>query len=81
MIPLKPIPPVTADAISPEWTEMVRGIVARDGHAVRGSGVSPIIEIKSLTTNRWQPLGLPGGGTAFVDYDDRNLILNKIIQP
>ncbi len=78
MTPLKPIPPVAADSIPQEWTEMVRGIVARDGHAVRGSGITPVIEIKSLTTNRWQPLGLPGGGTAFVDYDQRNAILRRI---
>ncbi len=75
---LKPIPPVGAEAITEEWSDMVREIVRRDGNAVRGSGAEPIIEIKSLTTNHWHPLGLPGGGTTFVTYDDRNVILHRI---
>lgn len=77
-MPLKPIPPVGAETIPSEWIELVRKTALRDGHAVRGSGRSPIIEIKSLTTNLWHPLGLPGGGTEFVSYEDRNLILKRI---
>ncbi len=71
-------PPVKADALPPEWPEIVRKVVVRDGYAVRGNGILPIIEIKSLTTNQWFALALPGGGTTFVSFDDRNLILNKI---
>ncbi len=78
MTPLKPIPPVTADSIPPEWTEIVREIITRDGNAVRASALSPIIEVKSLTTNRWHSLSLPGGGTAFTSYGDRNAVLNAI---
>ncbi len=74
----KKVPPVQATDIPPEWPEMVAEIVKRDGNAVRGSGVAPVIEIKSLTTNRWHPLGLPGGGTEFANYDDRNSIMRRI---
>jgi len=74
----KKIPPVHAIDIPPDWPEMVAAIVKRDGNAVRGSAVVPAIEIKSLTTNRWHPLGLPGGGTEFIDYDERNVIMRRI---
>lgn len=76
---LPKIPPVSAADIPEEWPAMVREIVQREGHAVRASAIEPIIEVKSLTTNRWHPMGLPGGGTTFVDYAERNLILNRII--
>ncbi len=78
-MPLKPIPPVSAHDIPVEWPKVVRAIVQRDGNAVRASAIQPMIEVKSLTTNRWHPLGLPGGGTTFIDYEERNLILNLIV--
>ncbi len=78
MTALKPIPPASADDIPEGWADIVREIVRRDGNAVRASGTSPIIEIKSLTTNKWCALGLPGGGTTFVNFDQRNIILRRI---
>lgn len=71
-------PPVAATDIKEAWTDIVREIVIREGRAVRAAAHRPIIEIKSLSTNLWHPLGLPGGGTEFLTYDDRNLIIKKI---
>ena len=71
-------PPVAAATIPAEWTDIAREIVRRDGYAVRGRGDEPTIEVKSLTSNRWCLLGLPGGGTAFASFEDRNLVLNLI---
>lgn len=73
-----PKPPATAAEIPPEWTDMIREIVQRDGAAIRAAGTSPVIEVKSLRTNQWLPLMLPGGGLAFTNYDERNLVLRRI---
>lgn len=72
-------PPMRAEDITPEWIEVVRVIVKRDGYAGRMSPHRPVIEFKSLTNNRWDLLGLPNGAVEFVSYEDRNLIFKKII--
>ncbi len=77
--PIKP--PVTAAEIPPEWPEVVREIVLREGNAVRPHPMKPTIEVKSLTSNRWCALGLPGGGTEFASFDDRNAIMALIQKP
>ncbi len=75
-IPIKP--PVTFSEIPPEWPEVVREIIHREGNAVRANPLKPVIEIKSTTTNRWHPLALPGGGSEFASFTDRNLVMARI---
>lgn len=50
----------------PGWASRVRAAVKRDGQALR-VGADNSIEAKCLTTNHWQPIMLPGGGTQFTD--------------
>ena len=60
------LPPITFADLPPEWIEERREIVARDGYALRaGCGLN--IEVKSLTTNRWLLLPLPGKASGFTD--------------
>jgi hypothetical protein len=49
------------------------------GCAVRANALKPVIEVKSLSTNLWHPLGLPGGGTLFTDFAERNVVLRKLV--
>jgi hypothetical protein len=70
-------PPATASSIPAEWPLIVREIIQREGQAIqRGAGNS--IEVKSLRTNLWHPLMLPGGSTVFATAQDRDDILRKI---
>ena len=76
-IPAKP--PATHADVPTEWTDMVRAMIVRDGIAFRpGGGAGPTIELKSLTTNQWLPLMLPGGGTVFATHEDRNHVLGRL---
>lgn len=71
-------PPMAATDIPEAWTAQVREIIVRCGHAVRASALQPVIEVKSLTSNSWHPLGLPNGSTKFSSWEDRNSILAKL---
>ncbi len=73
-----PKPPVTFSEIPPEWPEVVRERILREGNAVRANPNRPVIEVKSTTTNKWCSLGLPGGGTEFASFEDRNLVMARI---
>jgi len=77
MIPLVP----TAAELPEDWPGIIREIVRREGQAVRGPVDKPVIEVKSLTTNRWHPLMLPGGGTRFTDYAERDSVIRQILEP
>lgn len=72
----KPI--TTAEAIPEDWPAIVREIVQRDGYAIRAKADTASIEVKSLRTNRWLPLFLPGSGTVFESLILRDEILRKI---
>ncbi len=75
---MTPKPPIASIDLPEGWPELVREIVVREGRAVRGLGASPTIELKSLKTNEWYVLQLPGCGTTFVSFDDRNAVLRRI---
>lgn len=77
MIPQVP----TAAELPEDWPLIVRKIVRDEGRAVRGPFDRAVIEVKSLTDNRWRPLMLPGGGTRFTNCAERDLILTKILLP
>ncbi len=71
-------PPVTAADIKSEWTDMIRGMLRDAGQPVRAAS-EPYIEVKSLTTNRWHPLGLPDGGILFTDAQQRDQVMGRIV--
>lgn len=68
------VPPVAAGECSPEWIAERRAIIVRDGYALR-AGSACAIEIKSLTTNEWFRLTLPGGALAFTTEPGRDAVL------
>jgi len=49
----------------------------RDGYATR-AGLDLTIEVKSLTTNEWLPLTLPGDSIRFVSSTDRDAVLAQL---
>jgi hypothetical protein len=71
---------IRLDEVPADWPGTVREIAVRTGQAVR-AGANNTIEVKSLTTNRWCILQLPGGGGAFVTAADRDAVLAKITNP
>lgn len=71
-------PPLNAEDVPDEWIAMVREMLLRDGLATRGHGNPPTIQVKSLTTNQWHDLMLPGSGFTFTDYGQRNIVLGKL---
>ncbi len=70
--------PVASDSIKDEWVAVVRELVDRQGRALRGLPGRRYIEVKSLTTNEWQPLGLPDGGFEFTSEAERDLFLARL---
>lgn len=77
--------PINADSCDAEWIETRRAIIARDGYAARAgevgvdlAGTPYTIELKSLTTNEWGRLTLPGGGTVFATAADRDAVLVRL---
>lgn len=58
------------------WPGIVRKIILRDGHAIRAHRSQFSIEVKSLTTNEWCLLALPGGGTTFTTAEGRDQLLS-----
>lgn len=70
-------PPITAASVPDEWISDVREILVRDGQAIR-AGDGPSIEAKSLRTNKWGRLMLPGSGTTFTDVAERDVVLAKL---
>lgn len=69
--------PIYLDQISPEWIAERREVIRRDGYAVR-AGEGNTIELKSLTTNRWCVLTLPGGALAFAILLERDAVLHAL---
>ena len=70
--------PVRATDIPEEWIELVGEIIRRDGQAMR-AGAGCCIEVQSINTGEFQPMGLPAGGTAFVNQAERDLVLERLI--
>jgi hypothetical protein len=74
-----PKPPIAFADVPDSWLADVRGILERDGQPVR-AGASNDIEVKSLTSNRWGRLMLPGSGFEFVSAEDRDKILARLAE-
>ncbi len=70
--------PIALDQVTPQWIEERREIVVRDGFALRAGAPRRTIEIKSLRTNEWCVLTLPGGAFEFVELADRDAVLARL---
>lgn len=71
--------PTTAAELSPEWIARVRGIIARDGHAVRACMDRPTIEIQNPNRPEyWQPLNLQTNTHLFATAADRDAVLAQL---
>ena len=73
-------PPITASEVPPEWIEMVRTMLTRDGMPARGHADRPTIQVKSLSTNQWMPLMLPNSGFTFSSRADMDAVLRAITE-
>lgn len=70
--------PVTPEQITPEWIAERREIVGRDGFALRAGDRRATIEVKSLVTNEWCVLTLPGGAQEFASPYTRDAVLLEL---
>jgi hypothetical protein len=68
------LPPIAYAELPPEWVEERREVIVRDGYALR-EGPSFTVDIKSLTSNRWLTLPLPGKAVGFVSAAELRLAL------
>ncbi len=74
---------VTLAEISPEWIADRRELIAREGRAVRGATTLAgafTIEVKSLRTNTWHPLGWHCGCVCFATQGERDQILQQLTE-
>jgi len=72
---------VTLPEISPEWIAERRELIAREGRAVRGATTLAggfTIEVKSLRTNTWHPLGWHHGAICFATQGERDQVLKQL---
>lgn len=69
--------PVTVADVSDSWIQERREIIVREGYALR-PGLDLTIEVKSLTTNEWLPLTLPGDTIRFVSSAERDAVLRRL---
>jgi hypothetical protein len=71
---------VTVTQIPDEWITDRRTIVERDGFALRAARAQRgyAIEIKSLVTNQWMHLALPGNATEFAEESVRDAVLKRL---
>jgi hypothetical protein len=75
---MKNKPPIKANEVDAEWTDMVRSMIKMQGQPMRASLTGPSIELKSLTTNLWHPLMLPNSGTVFASTQDRDEVMRRL---
>ncbi|MBP8256059.1 MAG: hypothetical protein KAX37_01955 [Opitutaceae bacterium] len=68
----------TASDIPPEWIEVVRATLDREGVAFRAGVNRPTIEVQSVTDGQFRALMLPRGGTHFSTPEDRDAILRQL---
>ncbi len=72
-------PPIPASTLPEGWIEACREAMRHhEGVAVRANPSSPCIEAYSINRKQWMPVQLPGGGTTFETFDERNDVLRKL---
>lgn len=69
---------VTADQFTREWIAERREIVEREGYALRAGPARLTIEVKSLITNEWCVLRLPGDLEDFAEALTRDAVLLEL---
>ncbi len=75
-------PPITAADVSDAWIADCRQAMSvREGVPIAADPLVPSINAWSIARNRWLPLMLPGSGTTFSSFDDRNLVLARLNAP
>lgn len=74
---LKPnIPAATVADLSPGWLAQVRGVVVREGRALRAGFPDITIEVQNINApDSWQPLNLQTNTIHFARDRDRDQIL------
>ena len=70
----------TITEIPPEWIAERRELIAAEGRAVQGATRAEgyTIEIKSLRTNAWHPLGWHCGALCFATAEERDGIMKQL---
>lgn len=72
--------PATAADFTPEWLQLRRAIVLRDGHALRLAAAPALrIEVQDINTATWHPLTLPGDVLDFADAATRDEIYGALV--
>ena len=71
--------PALATDIPAAWIANVRGIIVRDGLAVRASFWAPCIEVQCINTGAWQPLNLSTNTHLFVSEQERDVVLSQMV--
>lgn len=72
-------PPITAQDVTPEWIAACKEAMSQhEGVPVRANPLTPSIDAFSINRKRWIPLTLPGSGTLFATFDDRNAVLGRL---
>lgn len=70
------VAPATAADLPPWWLHQVRGIVLRDGHALRPGFPAITIEVQNINhPETWQPLNLQTNTAHFATEQDRDAVL------
>lgn len=70
-----PVSPIRHAELPDGWIDDRRTVIRREGFAIRPHAALPRIEIKSLRTNEWLAVGLPGNAPGFASAQDRDLVL------
>ena len=72
--------PVTLAEISAEWLEERRELIAREGRAVQAGACAEgfTIEVKSLVSNEWHPLGWHCGAVCFATAAERDQVMKGL---
>ena len=64
--------------IPPEWIDVVRAVLDREGRAFRAGDPDPTIEVQSINDGQFRALTLPKGGTHFASAADRDAVLQQL---
>jgi hypothetical protein len=74
------IPPAVAGDLKPEWIAQVRGIVEREGYALRAGFPAITIEVQNINQpDVWQPLNLQTNTAHFATEQDRDTVLESLV--
>ncbi len=74
-------PPITAADVSDKWVQDCREAMSvREGVPIAANPSVPSIDAYSIGRKAWIPIMLPGSGTTFVSFEDRNKVLARLTE-